>query len=103
MALRKLKKTLKPVIWVITVLFVASLFVIGSAGALGGKGVNPSGPAFKIKQNGLFSLSQKVTVREMENIFYRAIDQYRNYYRNIDEEYIKMMVFNEKIEDALKR
>ncbi len=101
MALRKLKKTLKPVIWVITVLFVASLFVIGSAGALGGKGVNPSGAAFKIKPNGLFSLSQKVTVREMENTFYRAIDQYRNYYRNVDEEYIKMMVFNEKIEEKI--
>ncbi len=102
MALRKLKKTLKPVIWVLTVLFVVSLFVIGSAGAIGNKGVNPSGAAVKVKAKGLFSRYQKVTAREMEVAFYRAIENYKNgYYKNADEEYIKMMVFNEKIEEKI--
>lgn len=101
MALRKLKKSLKPVIWVITVLFILSLFVIGSAGAFGGKGVNPNGAAVKISGKGFLSLSKKVTVREMEMAFYRSIEQYRNYYRNIDEEYVKIMVFNQKIEEEI--
>jgi peptidyl-prolyl cis-trans isomerase D len=101
-ALRKLKKTLKPVIWVLTILFVVSLFVIGSAGAIGNKGVNPSGAAVKVKAKGLFSRYQKVTAREMEVAFYRAIENYKNgYYKNADEEYIKMMVFNEKIEEKI--
>ena len=38
----------------------------------------------------------------MEVAFYRAIENYKNgYYKNADEEYIKMMVFNEKIEEKI--
>lgn len=94
MALRKLRKTLKPVIWVLTILFIASLLAVGGSGIAGAGDRNNK---VVVKVNG-----EKIKTLELERVFSNAISQYQNYYGNkIDEEFIKLMMFNGLIEQKV--
>lgn len=94
MALRKLRKTLKPIIAVLTFLFIASLLAIGGSGIAGGMG-DRNKTALKID-------GKKVKVDEIERVFNNAIYQYSQYYGDkIDPEFIKLMMFNGLIEQKV--
>lgn len=94
MALRKLRKTLKPVIWVLTILFIASLLAVGGSGIAG---TGERNNKVVVKVNG-----EKIKELELERVFSNAISQYQNYYGNkIDEEFIKLMMFNGLIEQKV--
>jgi len=87
--IRKLRKNLKPVIWVMTVTFVLSVFFIGFGSAVG---KNKQESALKV--NGI-----KVKQMEVEREFSNTVEQYRKYYKEkTDVDYVRLMAFNQLIE-----
>ena len=67
MALRKLRKTLKPIIWVLTILFIASLLAVGGSGIAG---TGERNNKVVVKLNG-----EKIKELEIERVFSNAISQ----------------------------
>ncbi|BDU51270.1 peptidylprolyl isomerase [Haliovirga abyssi] len=90
--IRKLRKTLKPVIWVLTIAFVISVFFIGAAGTIGS--VNKR---FAVKVG-----KKKIEVTKVERLFENSINSYRQYYKDkVDPEIVKVMTFNGIIEQEI--
>lgn len=91
MALRKLRKTLKPIIWLMTGAFLISIFLIGAGSAVGKR----EAIAFKVNK-------EKVMIDTLERSIYQNIEAQREYYKDkIDEDYIKLMTVNSMIENSL--
>jgi peptidyl-prolyl cis-trans isomerase D len=70
-ALRKLRKTMKPVIWVVTVAFVISIFFIGAAGSMSNNN----------RGDGLTVNGKKVSQLKNETAVSDIIDKYQNYFK----------------------
>lgn len=90
MALRKLRKTMKPVIWVVTIAFVISIFFIGAAGSMGRAS---QGEALKV--NG-----RKISQLRLERAAKNNIERYQNYFKGVSLDYdtIRMMTASGLIE-----
>lgn len=94
MALRKLRRSLKPVIWVMTIAFVISIFLIGAGSAIG-KQKQP----IAMKVNG-----KKIEIATVERAIYQNLEAQRQYYKeNVDEDYVKIATINSAIENELLR
>ena len=79
MALRKLRKTMKPVIWAVTIAFVISIFFIGAGSLRGGK----SQEAIKVNGKKISMVRIESAVKNnIENSFNDEINNPQNYCKN---------------------
>ena len=91
MALRKLRKMLKPVIWVIVVAFIASIFALGIGTGMGNR------QQVAIKVNG-----QNIEVAKVENRFNQRVMEFRSYYQETaDPDFIRLTAMQDLIDEKL--
>lgn len=92
MALRKLKKSLKPVIWVISIAFILSVFAAGAGSFFSMRKEEPA-----LKVNGT-----KISVRQVEEAYARAVDYYsKNYKISLPENIMRITTLDSVIESVL--
>lgn len=89
MALRKLRKAMKPVIWAVTIAFVISIFFIG-AGSMSGRN---QGEALKVNGKKLSKLRIDRSVRN-------NMDRYQNYFKGmaLDNDIITLLTISGLVE-----
>ena len=94
MAIRKFRKNMKPIIWVVTIFFFISL-IAGYAMSFRGNNSSNSQVAFKL--NG-----KKVTMMEAQRSMAILSENYKRYLgANVDPELLDIVTFNELINKTL--